>query len=189
LGASLIGHVGEAVGALSEAFANINVRIPPTEGEIEGFLAALVDFYEALKSYIQHFRERLEDPFEGIDWYPYGQNMVQSLIDGINSRLPDLEAALAYIRSLLPSSPAKRGPLSKPVDWSFLSDGLPNALSSVNAMLATPRFGVGMPDLQGAFAGAAGTRSFNWTINNPTREPEDIARDIRRAELVDRYKR
>jgi hypothetical protein len=47
----------------------------------------------------------------------FGRDWVLMLINGMEARLPDLEALLAYIRGLFPSSPAKYGA------WRTLPDG------------------------------------------------------------------
>jgi phage-related protein len=60
-----------------------------------------------------------------------GKNIIQGLIDGIklmiNKPYDLIYTALQKIRRLLPYSPAKEGPLSKPVSWkSYLVDPLEN---------------------------------------------------------------
>jgi phage-related minor tail protein len=60
-----------------------------------------------------------------------GKNIIQGLIDGIklmiNKPYDLIYTALQKIRRLLPFSPAKEGPLSKPVSWkSYLVDPLEN---------------------------------------------------------------
>jgi TP901 family phage tail tape measure protein len=46
-------------------------------------------------------------------------------------------AAAQQIRDLLPSSPAKKGPLSKPISWDYIADGLRRSLAGMGATTET----------------------------------------------------
>jgi hypothetical protein len=46
-------------------------------------------------------------------------------------------AAAQQIRDLLPSSPAKKGPLSKPISWDYIADGLRRSLAGMGATIET----------------------------------------------------
>ena len=73
-----------------------------------------------------------------------GGGFVNGIISGINSRLPALEAVLAYLAGLFPHSPAKHGPFRKLPDWSSLATGLDRALGGINTQLGglTPALAV-----------------------------------------------
>ena len=88
------------------------------------------------------------------DAYDFGQGWVDGIMDGLNSRLDDLEELMAYIRGLFPSSPAKYGA------WRDLPDGrgvgeaftaaMAGAVESGSASVASALGG-----LRGAFAGGS----------------------------------
>ncbi len=63
---------------------------------------------------------------------------MQNIARGLRAGLSLVEAEIAALAALFPQSPAERGPLAKPIDWAWLSRGLPEALDTVNAMLAGP---------------------------------------------------
>jgi 3,4-dihydroxy 2-butanone 4-phosphate synthase/GTP cyclohydrolase II len=59
----------------------------------------------------------------------FGNSWVYNLINGIEAALPDLEAVLAYIRGLFPSSPAKYGPFSTLPDGGAVGAGFASGMT------------------------------------------------------------
>jgi hypothetical protein len=122
----------------------------------------------------------------------FGNSWVYNLINGIEAALPDLEAVLAYIRGLFPSSPAEHGPFKRlpdgaPVGARFAGDmagGLWGGAGDVFGAMGALRdafnggAGLGMGGMQPAYAGAgAGGNTITVNINNPTvRDDRDIKR-------------
>lgn len=89
------------------------------------------------------------------DAYDFGQGWVDGMMDGLNSRLGDLEDLMAYIRGLFPSSPAKHGawrdlPDGRGVGEAFTS-AMAGAVESGSASVASALGG-----LRSAFAGGSG---------------------------------
>lgn len=110
--------------------------------------------------------------------YNSGVNWIHALADGIRSGLNYLEAALQAVANLFPHSPAKEGPLSKPVDWeAYLLGNLGDAASQV-AMALAP---VGTRGMLGPAPTNNQALSYQVVINNPTGRP---AEDSLRRELA-----
>ena len=67
------------------------------------------------------------------DYTPVGKHIVEDIAKGIKQAINyALVPALKSIADMLPHSPAKTGPLSKPVDWeSYLTFGLSSALGNI----------------------------------------------------------
>lgn len=110
--------------------------------------------------------------------YDLGRSWLDGIISGIKSLLPDLEAVLAYVRGLFPSSPAKYGP------WRRLPDG--EAVGGEFAGGLASGLNNGMGTLTGALAGLrvpfpTQTNSLgagnNTTVNiyNPVGEPSEMS--------------
>jgi hypothetical protein len=71
--------------------------------------------------------------------FDFGEAWMLSIVNGIYSRLPDLEAALAYLRGLFPTSPAKIGPFREPLDvMDYFVSPFQEALSEVATLALTP---------------------------------------------------
>lgn len=183
--------VGDGLRSMADGMAALIELVAPATDGVETMTDGIAAAQEALAGALGLVRGVLANPpWADVTWMPYGQGLMDSLIAGIVSRMERLAAVLGSVRALMPSSPAKEGPLSEPVDWGFLTEGLSEAMASINAALAVPQFAVAMPDLQSALGGAgmgSVEKNFSWTINNPAEKPEDITRRIRTAELVDRY--
>jgi hypothetical protein len=108
--------------------------------------------------------------------------MMVTLIQGFWDYYDDLVAVLQAIANVMPSSPAKKGPLSKRIDWSFLSDGLSETMGYIRAQMS-------LPDLAVAGASAGGDRNYQMTFNYPPGTELDLKRQMELVELTDRYKR
>jgi len=77
--------------------------------------------------------------------YQFGQDWMIQLMKGIRSKIAALRALLIELRNLLPASLAKSGPLSIPVNWDFIYEGLPDALAVVErglGQLTSPTAGM-----------------------------------------------
>ena len=110
--------------------------------------------------------------------YNAGVNWIHALADGIRSGISYLESALQAVANLFPHSPAKEGPLSKPVDWeAYLLGNLGDAASQV-AMALAP---VGTRGMLGPAPANNQALSYQVVINNPTGRP---AEDSLRRELA-----
>lgn len=110
--------------------------------------------------------------------YNAGVNWIHALADGIRSGLSYLESALQAVANLFPHSPAKEGPLSKPVDWeSYLLGNLGDAAGQV-AMALAP---VGTRNMLGPAPVNSQSMSYHVVINNPTGRP---AEDSLKRELA-----
>lgn len=94
-----------------------------------------------------------------------GTSFMDGLINGLYSRMGDLESLLDYIRGLFPSSPAKHGPFKKLPDWSSLATGLDKALGGINYQLS---------GFQPAMAYAGATSGGTTRITNTTRTVERV---------------
>lgn len=120
----------------------------------------------------------------------FGYNWVTAIIDGINSRLPDLVTLMAYIRGLFPSSPAKYGPFKTlpdgqtvGQDFAFgLTSGLLGGQAPLLGALGILRGAMTMSaagGLQPSYAGVGTTNNsmavnFSGPIN--ARDDRDIER-------------
>jgi phage-related protein len=110
-----------------------------------------------------------------------GKNIIKGLIDGITSLINKpydlIYAALSKIRRLLPFSPAKEGPLSKPVSWrSYLVDPLDNLESSLNSSLSQ---GISVAANVTPVAPGGGGSTINYTIG-----PNYLSKDYPIEELM-----
>jgi hypothetical protein len=91
--------------------------------------------------------------------YRFGRDWTQAIMDGLNSRLGDLEALMAYIRGLFPSSPAKYGPFANLPQGGVLgqqfaaelSQGIQAGIGGVTSSLSQVRAAM----VSGASGGAA----------------------------------
>jgi len=118
---------------------------------------------------------------------------LESMVNGIWAAMPDPEAVLAYIRGLLPSNPARWGPLSEPVDWGFLGEGLQEALAGIGQQMRgfEPQLAVAaMPTSAPPRAPVGGSRQLrDITVNVQTLEPASVGREVelalRRTRLQD----
>ena len=110
--------------------------------------------------------------------YNAGVNWIHALADGIRSGISYLESALQAVANLFPHSPAKEGPLSRPIDWeSYLLGNLDHAAGQV-AMALAP---VGTRNMLGPAPGNSQSMSYHVVINNPTGRP---AEDSLKRELA-----
>jgi TP901 family phage tail tape measure protein len=71
--------------------------------------------------------------------FGYGAAVGNQFAAGIRSSLGAVAAAAAALRALMPSSPAKRGPLSKPISFEYVNDALAAAMGG---MVRTARRGM-----------------------------------------------
>ena len=135
----------------------------------------------------------LNGAFASLVWsgWMFGSNWVNAIISGLRSRLGDLEALLAYIRGLFPSSPAKFGawrtlPDGAAVGGAFVGDlagalgagGVEGALAGLHGLFGGMG---GVGDGQGGGRYGQDGRSISITINNPVGEPTErsITRQMR----------
>lgn len=92
-------------------------------GNLVAFTAQVEQFVQRIMGVVQQMNALAQGLGEPIDLYASGYtsgyDWVRGIVNGINNRLPDLQAVMAYIRGLFPSSPAKWGP------WRKLPDGKP----------------------------------------------------------------
>jgi hypothetical protein len=86
--------------------------------------------------------------------YDFGKKWMDQLIAGIESRIEELKKLLQELADLMPASPAKTGPLSVPVNWDFIYEGLPEALAVVERGMAGL---TGLRNPVGAMAGGGST--------------------------------
>jgi len=139
-------------------------------GQITGIVK---DVLNKVMSALTNFTSKMKDA---------GKNIIQGLIDGIKSMINKpydlIYSALQKIRRLLPFSPAKEGPLSKPVSWkSYLVDPLESLEPTLNSSLTkgitvAANVGSGVP-------GAGGSSTINYTIG-----PNYLSKDYPIEELM-----
>jgi len=160
-------------------------------------VADAVLFSQAVRALVENVRAAmtaasgLNNAYDGA--FSVAQDWMDGLIDGLNSRLNDLTALMAYIRGLFPSSPAEHGPwrdlpqgqdvagpwLTGLADALRQTTGVEGALAGLHGLFGG---GMGVPGLTPAWAGATagGGRPgvVNIAINGPfhIREEADIRR-------------
>ncbi|HSN74739.1 MAG TPA: hypothetical protein VL334_06545 [Anaerolineae bacterium] len=97
------------------------------------------------------------------------QGWMDGLIDGITSRMDDLEQLMAYIRGLFPSSPAEHGP------WQNLPQGQDVALPWLNslsqALGQTTGLESALAGIHGLFNGSIGELTPAWAVANTGSQP------------------
>jgi TP901 family phage tail tape measure protein len=116
--------------------------------------------------------------------FGYGAAVGNQFAAGIRSSLGAVAAAAAALRALMPSSPAKRGPLSKPISFEYVNDALAAAMGG---MVRTARRG--MYDTQQelnrnaglAYSGRYGSGS-GQNVTIITLEPGRWAEYLRKAD-------
>jgi cell division septum initiation protein DivIVA len=103
---------------------------------MSGLLFGLTSNMGALAAQVAGVIAALQLPDMYSGGFNAGASLINGIVAGIYAALPNLQAALAYLASLLPHSPAKRGPLSEPVGWAgYLGAGLPQALAGLQQTL------------------------------------------------------
>jgi len=93
--------VGSAISTLVKGLQDMSVTAAEGIGGLQG-LGAILAAIDAFMATIS-----------GYSLYGFGQSFVQSLIDGIKSKIEELRAILGYIAGLFGSSPPRHGPLAK----------------------------------------------------------------------------
>jgi hypothetical protein len=151
-------------------------------GALGGIPAAMTEMVQAVANALAAMAARWVQLINASQMF--GRDWVQAIINGINSRLGDLEALLAYIRGLFPSSPARYGPWRDLPDgrqlgagWSLgLAGGvaggqgaLVSAMHDLRAAMAAP--GVGGV---GAFGGRQPALVVHQTINVGNGDPATV---------------
>ena len=163
---------------------NILIGLLSASG-LEGWGDSLPQIMERLTSSVVGAMWTISGAWQSLAWagYLFGQNWVGQIINGITSRLHDLQALLAYIRGLFPSSPAQFGawrtlPDGAAVGGAFVGDLsgalAPNRVQGALAGLHDLFGDMGAPTGSGAAANAA-ARNITVTINNPVGEPAEAS--------------
>ena len=117
------------------------------------------------------------------DAFDFGAGWVDAIMDGLESRLGDLEVLMAYIRGLFPSSPAEHGAWSDLPDGEAVGERFTSAMasavaagsSSVAEALAGLRSAFGMDPQAGAAGGQYGAGGgISITVNVQGDEPGQV---------------
>lgn len=149
------------IGLVIEVFKNWD----KITGIVQGVLNKVMNL-------LTNFKDKMKDA---------GKNIIQGLIDGIklmiNKPYDLIYTALQKIRRLLPFSPAKEGPLSKPVSWkSYLVDPLDSLESSLNSSLTK---GITVAANVAPGSSGVGSSTINYTIG-----PNYLSKDYPIEELM-----
>jgi len=90
-------------------------------GIITGFVSAGINILSQLvpgaRDELQKFKNAFVDAIQSIDVGQMIRQQMNNMIKGITDSLPGIASALAQLRGLFPSSPAKWGPWSSLPDW------------------------------------------------------------------------
>jgi hypothetical protein len=195
---TLDSYGGNMMGASAflEALGFIIVRMGQIYGYVSswGMVAGALLFGEAIAAFTASLGAAMS-VVAALSAYDSGFNLTRSwmdgLIDGLNSRLGDLDTLLAYIRGLFPSSPAKHGPWKTlpegaPVTTNWMGDmarglgqtsSLERALGDVRGLMTLGGgFAAGRAGMAGAPSG--GNMTLNLAMNGPfhIREEADLSR-------------
>jgi hypothetical protein len=173
-GAEIFGAIEDGVGAAA-AVANL----PGSTGLTTALVFIVNSVTDAVTEVTRGFNALL------VAGYHFGYDWVSNIIAGITDRMDDLEALMAYIRGLFPSSPAKYGawrtlPEGKAVGKEFATDlasGVWGGAGGVVGALGALReaFGISPQGLATAPAAISSGGSITININNPTvRSNRDI---------------
>lgn len=149
------------IGLVIEVFKNWD----KITGIVQGVLNKVMNL-------LTNFKDKMKDA---------GKNIIQGLIDGIklmiNKPYDLIYTALQKIRRLLPFSPAKEGPLSKPVSWkSYLVDPLDSLEPSLNSSLTK---GITVAANVAPGSSGVGSSTINYTIG-----PNYLSKDYPIEELM-----
>lgn len=142
--------------------------------------------------------KRVEQKFQDMEKAAtkYGANLMSNFIGGIQSRMDSLQSVLeqmaAMVDSYMPHSPAKRGPLSRIMEWGpalvdSLVDGIRRSLpklESIMESMANIPTARAVPILAG---GSNTTYNYNTggnTINITVQDGEDLLRTLRRMGVI-----
>ena len=181
-----VAMLGAAIGTAilagaTAAAAGANAGAAGVPGAMAIILASVVSAVAALQAQFA--------TLNAAAWH-FGYDWVSNIIAGMNNRLSDLVALLAYIRGLFPSSPAKYGPFKTLPDGqtvgqdfaSGLTEGLFGGQSGLIGALGLLRGAMtmsGAGGFQPAYAGGGTTNNsmavnFSGPIN--VRDDRDIER-------------
>jgi hypothetical protein len=116
--------------------------------------------------------------------FGYGAAVGNQFAAGIRSSLGAVAAAAAALRALMPSSPAKTGPLSKPISFDYVLDSLESAMGGMAGVARR-----GMMDTQRelnrnaglAYAGRMGGMGGGQNVTIITLEPGRWAEFLQKA--------
>lgn len=160
------------------AFADRGLRI--VNAFADGIRASLTVVEASLRG-ISTLSDRL-----GLDWVAgmarFGADMIRSLAGSIPTAIAGvLTTALQDLADYFPSSPAKKGPLAKVVDWTYLWDGLSTIPATALAALETAAKELFRP-LTTQFESYRNveipswlTSAFNWGVDVVTRIADGMA--------------
>jgi hypothetical protein len=190
---SLTTSAGLFTGALVQAEAIATTGAQIGQALLNGMLAAanaptgITSAFEAIFAAVMATFVALQAQFASMKTaaWAFGRDWVLMLVNGLESRLGDLEDLMAYIRGLFPSSPAKFGawrtlPEGKAVGKEFATDlasGVWGGAGGVVGALGALReaFGISPRGLATTPAAISSGGSITININNPTvRSNRDI---------------
>jgi phage-related protein len=102
-------------------------------GIITGFTSAAINLIAQLvpgaRDELMKFKTVFVETIQSIDVGAMVRQQMQNAIKGITDALPGIRDALAQLRGLFPSSPAKWGPWSELPEWESAFSSMPSALA------------------------------------------------------------
>lgn len=217
--ASVIGamsaFIGMVAGSINQAIGWFNSLVGFVRGAIGGFVNAIVGGVNQAMGAIQSIPGRAMGALAGLPgaFYSAGVSMIQGLINGIKAMASGpanaVSGILSKVKSLLPHSPAKEGPLSGK-GWTLysgmsivegLAEGIKksagSAYASMDGVLSSLSGGANIPlaysgggsfgagtMVNGATSGAGGATNINiGTINDKSDADYILRRSARNYEL------
>lgn len=133
------GMASDAYSALSEMASDIISAVSDMASDVvsevqsmmSDFVSAITGAVSDVTSAISDIVSNITSPLENIDLYSIGTGMIDSLISGVQDKIPDVGGAVEgvadTVSSVLPGSDADEGPLSNFTDQ---TDAIPETLAS-----------------------------------------------------------
>jgi hypothetical protein len=146
-----------------------------------GPMGGVGDAMEAMVQQVLDGMGGMATAFEGLvdAAFDFGAGWVDGIMDGLNSRLGDLEELMAYIRGLFPSSPAEHGAWRDLPDGAAVGEGFTAAMAGALSAGAAS-VGAALGGLRSAFdggmdgAGGLVPVTINQTINVGDGDPIQV---------------
>jgi hypothetical protein len=144
----------QTMGLMNQVSSAVRSALSPLPGQARGYGASVASSFTGGLSAINQAGGIVNGAMSAVKGamsgasagaYGYGAAVGNQFAAGLRSSLGAISSAAAQIRALMPSSPAKTGPLSKPISWDYITDALARSMrDSVGVASA------GVGDIHGA---------------------------------------
>lgn len=122
-GSQVTGQFGSAIAPLP---GQAGATARNTSGQFNSGISVISQAVGLARSAASNIQSAMAGAGSGA--YGYGYSIGAQFAAGLNASLSLVAGAAASLRNLMPSSPAKEGPLSKPISWQYILDDLEDTM-------------------------------------------------------------